>query len=99
MTREGDYGSGIYLTVKDQDGIAVNLTDKTVKLIFKLNGVVKTKDMQVVSAPAGTVKYEWVEGDLDSDGLLEYEVVVTGPAGYHLTSERLNRLVRDVLVD
>lgn len=99
MTREGDYGSGIYLTVKDQDGVVVNLTNKTVKLIFKLNGVVKEKTMQIVSAPAGTVKYEWVEGDLASDGVLEYEIVVTGPAGYHLTSERLIRLVRDVLVD
>lgn len=100
MTKEGDFGSGIFLTVKNRQGQVVDMTNKTATLYYQIgSNPVEERDMTVLNPAAnGQIKYTWADGDLDGDGTLSYEVLIEG-ATLHLTSDRLKRLVRDVLVD
>jgi hypothetical protein len=74
-------------TLKDADGVAVNLTGSAVKFHMRLgNAVAKVNaTATIVSAAAGTVKYIWVTGDTDTKGVYSGEWQVTFGDGTILT--------------
>lgn len=74
-------------TLTDADGNAVDLTNATIKMHIKKNrsATVSTKNMAIVSAAAGTIKYEWQDGDTDESGIYLYEFEVTFPDSTILT--------------
>jgi hypothetical protein len=102
--KEGDFGSGIFLTVKNTQDEIVDLTGRTATLLYQIgNGDVQERNMTIISAAAGTIKYVFQEGDIDQDGTFYFEVVIEeetdGKLVLHLTSDRVKSLVKDILND
>jgi len=70
--RIGDYGYEISFTVKDSDGVVVNLTDIGA-IYFRVRQVdtdlnILNGTCEVVLASAGTCKYTTQSGDFDNEG-------------------------------
>ena len=70
----------LQVTLQDDDGTAIDLTGTTQKIYisdkkgnFILNGGVMTE----VDYEAGQIRYTWVDGDTDLEGVYHAEVVVT----------------------
>jgi hypothetical protein len=71
-------------TIKNSDGTAHDLTGQTVHFRMRaLNSATMKVDAAatVVSAPAGTVRYDWIAGDVDTAGLFLVWWQVTTTAG------------------
>lgn len=69
--------------ILQENGLAKDITGATVLLHYRIaDGTVKVKTMAIV-APAtdGRVEYEFLVGDLDVPGDLDYEVQVTDVGG------------------
>jgi len=80
--KRNDLLPAIEATLKYVDGTAINLTGATVKFIFtKPDGTVINRSATVVSAAAGTVKYEWQTGDTTIAGVMRAEWEITFPGG------------------
>ena len=92
----GDYGSGITITIKDQAGVVVNLTGKTVTMKVKLGERTFKETMTVTTPASGQASYVWQEGDINTDGTMEIEVKVTG-TNYNLRSDILEKDVEPIL--
>jgi hypothetical protein len=85
----GDTASTLALTLVDDSGAAINLTNCTVKLHWVgEDGVVVNKSMTIVSAAAGTCSYKFAAEELFASGM-EFEVEVTDSNGYKLTNPDL----------
>ncbi len=72
--RVGDHGTGIKITIKDQDGIPVNIsTASSLALsIIKPNGVILSKSGEfVTNGTDGQLQYIIVNGDIDVSGIWE----------------------------
>jgi len=91
--KKGNFGNTLYVSLKDSNGDPYPLTDKTVKLIYRLGGTTYEKTMAVVSAVNGQVSYTFLDTDLPVVGQMEYEVEVTG-TGLKLTSETMRTDIR-----
>jgi hypothetical protein len=95
VMKTGDTAPSLTSTLRDGDGVVVNLTGATVKLLMRKVGSRLTKvnaAAVVVSPSGGTVRYDWVAADVDEAGMYdaEWEVTFTGgakesfPNGRHL---------------
>jgi hypothetical protein len=74
----GDTAKILQHTCLDQDQEPIDLTDATVRLKFRIgDGDWRVRLMVVYGTPTdGVVRYQWVEGDLDDSGTLQYEVEI-----------------------
>lgn len=81
-TPQGDYGHYLFLTFTDNDGVAVDITDYT--MIMKLwrpatpGTLVLEEECEIISGPAGTLKYLVQEGDFDDALTYAGEIEKTG---------------------
>ena len=83
---KNDTGRKVLFTLQE-DGIAKDLTGSTVKLHYRIaDGTVKVVTMTLVTpTTSGQVEYEFLTGDLDVPGDMDYEVQVTD-AGSKITT-------------
>ena len=103
--KQGDLKPALQVTLKDGDGVAVNVTGATVKFSMRNQATRALKinegTVTLVTAASGIVRYDWVAGDTDTPGLYdaEFEVTYAGPAGpetfpnndEHFFTVRVNR--------
>lgn len=85
---KGDNKFDLNFTLKDYDGVAVNLTDATLKFKMQKPGTSTLKidgTMNIVSASAGTCKYTAVAGNFDTAGTYNAEIEVTYTSGQIIT--------------
>lgn len=80
---EDDILPAIAATLKDELGVAVNLTGATVKFHMGIAGQAPKINAAatVDNAASGTVHYDWVSGDTDTPGTYEAEWEVTYTVG------------------
>ena len=80
--KDGDIGTILYFTVKDQDGDIVDLTTATAATVtFKLNdNAIITKDCTFVDRTNGLIKYALEDTILTEPGELQAQVKVTWSA-------------------
>jgi stress response protein SCP2 len=87
----------VQATVKNGSS-AVDLTGATVLLRFSLNGDAGTEvSMTVTDAAAGECQYQFTSAQIDEEGHLLMEVEVTDSGGTTVTSEPIQRNVRNKL--
>jgi len=74
----GDTAKILEHTCVDQDQNPIDLTSATIRLKFRIgSGPWKVRLMVVFGSPVnGVVRYQWITGDLDDSGTLQYEVVI-----------------------
>jgi len=87
---EKDFGIGaITFSLVDQDGTAINLTSRTVRMFWRPVGSDDSPfadTMTVVSAAGGTVSRTWEEADYLPAGDIEVEVEVRDASNNVMTS-------------
>lgn len=79
----GDTGTVLTVTCQDKgaNNAIINLAGMTVRLLYKIGyGAVQTRTMTIVSAAAGTAKYQFAAGDLTA-GIMEARVTITDSLG------------------
>lgn len=85
MIKQGAQNPALEATLTKGDGTAQDLAGGTVTFSMKRKrtGVVKVSaaNVAIVSAAAGTVKYSWASGDVDTPGVYYGQFTVTGLAG------------------
>jgi hypothetical protein len=85
VMKTGDTATVLTSTLRDGNGVVVNLTGATVKLNMRKAGsrLVKVSAAGTVVTPLlGAVSYTWVAADVDEPGLFnaEWEVTFSGGA-------------------
>lgn len=84
--RQYDVKTPIRFTLKDKNGVVINLTAAAeAKLVMELNGVKVEKTMTFYDRAAGQVSYETALGDLPAVGILEMMVWVRFDSGQKIT--------------
>lgn len=84
IIKQGSTLPALASTLQKSDGTAIDLTasDVTVTMTSASGSVVINEQaVQVISATAGTVQYNWQTGDLDTAGDYNLEFTVTYDAG------------------
>ena len=86
--KQNDTLPSINATIKDDNSTVIDLTGATVK--FFMNDSTGTNKVdgtgELVVAASGTVKYDWVTGDLDTVGIYSAEFQITFIGGTILTA-------------
>ena len=85
MTRVGDYGTEILITVTDPAGTALDVSGATAKTLHleKPNGTTLTKDLAFVTdGTDGQLTCDLLDGDVDQAGLWYLQVELPTPAGH-----------------
>ena len=81
VAKRNDTRQYLERTLQNADGTVINLSGATVAFNMRKRGGTTLKidggAVTVVLASAGTVKYEWATGDLDTVGFYEGEFEVT----------------------
>lgn len=97
---KNDTAPRIYFTLK-QDGTPIDLTDATIKFIFRKQGAATnlfSRDCVVEDVAGGVCYYDWQSGDLVNTGAHRGEVEITFADGKVQTCKDLLRFdVRDEL--
>ena len=77
--KKGNLQPPVEATLLDGNADPINLTGATIKMVMRKvsTGVVLEKTMVIVSAIAGTLKYDWVAGDTDNPGFYDIEFKIT----------------------
>lgn len=89
-------------TCTDSAGDAVDISNSTVRFHMRdTSGAIKVDAAaEIVSGPAGTVKYEWTADDTDQAGFFQAEVEVTFADGtirtFPTTKHALVLIVGDI---
>lgn len=81
--KTGDTDPPVEVTLKDDDGVVVDLTGATVKFIVSKRGVAPIVDgaATLVDAAAGSVRYLWTAADTAISGVYMAEWQITWPGG------------------
>lgn|SRR3990167_2435230 len=94
--KRNDTSPALQVTLKDGDGVAVNVTGATVvfHMVDSVTRAVKVNAAAtIVTAASGIVKYSWAAADTNAEGTFEAEfqvtfasgLVETYPNGEHIT--------------
>lgn len=98
--KRNDTRPEISVTALDDAGAAVNLTGATVKFFMKQNNTLKVNGTgSLISAAAGTMKYQWVAADTDTAGDYLAEFQVTFGDGRILTFPNATYINVHVITD
>ena len=87
-----DIGTQFYLTVKDQDGVAVNLASATDRFIIFTKPdftVVTNTGFLVTDGTDGRIFHTAASGDLDQDGYWKIQARVVFPTGSWYTDKSI----------
>ena len=89
--KDGDIGTVLYFTVKDQDGDVVDLSGATEAAVtFKLNdNTIVTKDCSFHDRTNGIVKYTVGDDILTEPGELQIQIKVTWSASQIFYSDTI----------
>jgi hypothetical protein len=92
----GDIGMAFRATAVDQDGVPINVSNYTIKFLFKKpDGTVVQKNGSFVSDGIdGKVQYITLAGDLDQKGTWKMQVRITNPSN----TIKLSSLVKSFAV-
>ena len=97
LLKQNDTAPPYTATLKDADGVAVNISGATLLFLMrKKGGSVKVNAAaDIVSAVLGTISYTWAADDLDTVGEFEVEIQVTFSGGTVRTfpSDGYNRII------
>jgi hypothetical protein len=79
----GDIGTPFVFTCVQEDGTVINLTAATEKVVtfVRPDGTTFDRDLETVSAAAGTARYITVEDDLDVHGTWKVQAFIETPDG------------------
>jgi len=93
--KDGDIGTVLYFTVKDQDGDVVDLSGATAaEVTFKLNdNTVLTKDCSFHDRTNGIIKYTVEDDVLTEPGELQMQIKVTWSASQAFYSDAILEVV------
>jgi hypothetical protein len=92
----GDSGPSLNGTLTDQTGAPVNLTGASVKFQMRFaddRRFAVNSAAVIVSATAGTVRYDWVAGQLDIAGDYEAQWQITFPGPVIQTTDPANTIM------
>ncbi len=98
---QGNTKPRISFTLKDPDGVAINLTDATVRLFMRLIGakaLTVNAECTLDVAANGTCYYQWLGDDLDTVGSYHAELQATFSDGRIQSSNIMGLQVRPALV-
>jgi len=110
QSKVGDTGPAIQSTLRDWNGVVVDVTGATIKFKMKMRepvrgrgGLTRLVGLKVdgvgaiVNGTGGIVNYQWVAGDLDTPGTYDAEWEITFGSGIIETFPRPGFIV--VLVE
>lgn len=90
--KTGDRSVDLEATLYSESGAVVDLTGYSVVFSMQLDGGTTNKvdaaSCEIVSAVAGTIKYEWQAADVDTAGTYKGEFVATDGSGLEVTFPR-----------